>query len=120
MTLDALHTALITGFVATVTGLAVHALTRWRMSKNYVSIETCTAHRRECLLADLGAIRVAIAAIQADITEIQAIQRERTTALATWRTRQERIWRLLLTKLDVDLDRQEELLADHNSWGQVA
>lgn len=110
MTLDALHTALIAGCLSTLTGLVVHAVTRWRLSAAFVMRSQCDMLRRECALADIAKIKSDLAAIREDVVEIQQIQRQRSVDLQFARDRQERIWRIVLSKLEVPTEIQNGLL----------
>ena len=109
---DTLHVILITGFVSFMSAVAAHVLTKWQISKRFVTLETHAASIvaifKQC---ELNRERCALIEIREDIADIKRIQNRRTDDLKLRQEHEDRIWRVVFDALKIPVREQNSLLS---------
>ena len=118
---DTLHVILITGFVSFMSAVAAHVLTKWQLSKRFVTLTdhqaSIAAIFKQC---ELNRERCALVEIREDIAEIKRIQLRRTEYLLDRAARDDLIWREVMDALKIPMSRQNIILISPRHPGAEA
>jgi septation ring formation regulator EzrA len=128
--LDVLHVILITGFCSFASAIATHVLTKYKLSETFLPstefmkavdslqrsqdavldkmMAHCELMRGRC---PFGEMVEDVKDIKEELKEIKAVQKRRTEDLMRRYSKDNEVWRVIMSKLLVPIEEQNRLLS---------